>query len=80
MPRGHWRLEKLELEDWFERRIQEFSVKENHSMKLTVEKWKNKYIFTEVYEIFFVNFANELQEWLARLVEFQTCWKDDQVT
>ena len=49
-------------------------------MKLIVEQWKNKYIFTEVYEIFFVIFAHELQEWLARLVEFQTCWKDDQVT
>ena len=23
---------------------------------------------------------HELQEWLVRLVEFQTCWKDDQVT
>ena len=41
-----------------------------------VEDWKNKYIFTEVYEIFFLKFATELQEWLARLVDFQKCWKD----
>ena len=70
MPRGHWRLEKLELEDWFERQIHEFFVKENHNMKLTIEEWKKKYIFTEVYEIFFVTFVHELQEWLERLVEF----------
>ena len=80
MPRGRWRLEKLELEEWFEKQIQEFSIKENRSTKLIAEKWKNKYIFTEVQEIFFVTFMHELQEWLARLVEFQTCWKDDQVT
>ena len=49
-------------------------------MNLKTKKWKNKYIFTEVYEIFFVTFAYKLQEWLARLVEFQTCWKDNQIT
>ena len=79
IPQGCWRPEKLELEDWFKKQIQEFSIKENRNAKLTAKKWKNKYIFTEVYEIFFVTFAHELQEWLARLVEFQTCWKDDQV-
>ena len=80
MPRGPWRPERVEIEDWFERQIQEFVVKENRSTKLKAKKWKNKYIFTEFYEIFFVTFAHELQEWLERLIEFQTCWKDDQVT
>ena len=60
MPRSHQRPEKLELEDWFEKQIQEFFVKENHIMKLTTEKWKNKYIFTKVYEIFFVTFVHKL--------------------
>ena len=45
-------------------------VTENRSTRLAVDKWKNKYIFTVVYEIFFVTFVNELQEWLARLVDF----------
>ena len=63
----------MELEDWFEKQIQEFYVKENLSTKLTTEKWKNKYIFTKVYEIFFVTFVHELEEWLARLIDFQMC-------
>ena len=46
----------------------------------STEKRKNKYIFTEIYKIFFVKFATELQEWLARLVDFQKCWKDERVT
>ena len=80
MPRGHWQPLKLELEDWFEKQIQEFALKENWSKKLTAKEWKNKYIFTEVHEILFVTFAHELQEWLARLVDFQTCWIDEEVT
>ena len=44
------------------------------------ERWKNRYVCIESYEIFFLTFAIELQEWLARLVEFQKCWKDEQVT
>ena len=80
MPRGHWEPLKPEIEDWFENKIQEFSLKEKQNKKLTAEEWKNKYIFTEVWKIFFVTFAHELEEWLERLAEFQTCWKDDQVT
>ena len=79
MPREHWRLEKKEIEEWFEKQVQEFVVKENRNVKLTTEKWKNKYIFTEIYEIFFVTFSTELHEWLARLVDFQMCWKDEWV-
>ena len=58
---------KPELEDWFERQIQEFSLKENRSERMSTKDWKNEYIFTEVHEIFFVSSAHELQEWLARL-------------
>ena len=45
-----------------------------------MERWKNRYVLTESYETFFVTFAFELQEWLAKLVEFQKCWKDKWVT
>ena len=55
-------------------------MKENHSKRLITEEWKNRYIFIEIYEIFFVTIVIELQEWLTRLVEFQKCWKDEQVT
>ena len=47
---------------------------------MATEEWKNKYIFTKIYKIFFVTITIELQEWLARLFEFQKCWKDARVT
>ena len=80
MPRPYWKHERKEIDEWFEQPVQEFAVKENHSKRLTTEEWKDKYIFTEIYEIFSVTITIELQEWLARLVEFQECWKDEWVT
>ena len=73
MTREYWKPKRKEIEDWFERHIQEFVVRENQSEKSTAERWKNRYVLTESHEIFFVTFAIELQEWLARLVEFQKC-------
>ena len=62
MTRTHWRPNKKEIDEWFEKKIQEFTMRENCSEKLTTEKWKNMYIFIEIYEIFFVTFATKLQE------------------
>ena len=80
MPRPYQNLEKKEINEWFEKQVQEFVIKENRNVNLTVKEWKNKYIFLEIYKIFFVTYAIELQEWLARLVDFQKCCKDEQVT
>ena len=73
-------MERNEIQDWFEKKIQEFAVKENRKKKLMAERWKNRYILIESYEILFVTFTIEIQEWLAKLVEFQKCWKDERVT
>ena len=80
MPRSYWKPKRKEIDDQFEQKVQEFTIKENCSKRLTTEEWKNKYIFTEIYEIFFVTIAIKPQEWLERLVEFQKCWKDKRVT
>ena len=62
MPRTHWRPEKKEIDEWFEKHIQEVAVKENCNTKLMAERWKNRYILIESYEIFFVTLAIELEE------------------
>ena len=80
MTREYWKPERKEIEEWFEKQIQEFAIKENRNTKLTTENGKKRYILIECYEIFFVTFSIKLQEWLATLVEFQKCWKDERVT
>ena len=62
MPRPYWKLESKEIDEWFKQQVQEFKVKENRSKRLTTKEWKNKYIFMEIYEIFFVTIAIEFQE------------------
>ena len=69
----YWKLESKEIDEGFEQQVEEFAVKENRSESLTTKELKNKYIFIEIYEIFFVTIVIELQEWLARLVKFQKC-------
>ena len=73
MARPYWKPKRKEIDEWFEQQVQEFIVKENRSKRLTTEEWKNKYIFMESYEIFFVTIVIELQEWLTMLVKFQKC-------
>ena len=75
MRSQYWKPKRKEIEEWLEKQFQEFAIKENYNTILTVEKWKNKYIFIEIYKIFFMTFATEPQEWLERLVDFQKCWK-----
>ena len=60
MPRPYWKPESKEIDEWFEKKFQEFAMKENRSKRLTTEEWKNKYIFMEIYKIFFVKIVIEL--------------------
>lgn len=41
------------------------------------EAWLQKYIYTDVHEIFFTNFPLELHSWLARLATCSTHVKSD---
>ena len=70
MPRPYWKPEKKEIDDWFEQQVQEFDVKENCNERLSTKEWKDKYLFIEIYEIFFVMIVIKLQECLARLLQF----------
>ena len=79
MPREYWKPKKKEIEEWFEKKLQEFVIKYNCNTRLTVKKWNNKYIFIHIYKIFFVKFVTKLQEWLARLIDFHKFWKDEWV-
>ena len=53
MTREYWKPERKEIEERFEKKIQEFVIKENHSTRLA-KKLENRYILIESYEIFFI--------------------------
>ena len=63
----YWHPTKEELNQWVESKEREFATKENKSPRLSTEDWLQKHIFTDLHEIFFVTYANELYDWLSKL-------------
>ena len=41
----------------------------NKSPRLSTEDWLQKHIFTDLHEIFFATYANELYDWLSKLTD-----------
>ena len=48
----HWNPTKKENEDWLDRKIREFIAQENKNPWLTKEQWLDRYLYTEIHEIF----------------------------
>ena len=62
-----WHPTKEELNQWVGSTEREFAATENKSPTLSIEDWLQKHIFTDLHEIFFVTYANELYDWLLKL-------------
>jgi hypothetical protein len=52
-----------------EKKELEFTQKDNINPKITSCKYMNKYVFSDLLEVFFCDFPHVLQEWLLRLKE-----------
>jgi len=64
-----WHPELSEIEAWFETKTKEFAETKNRNPNHDSEVWLQKYIYTDVHEVFFATFPSELHSWLARLAE-----------
>jgi hypothetical protein len=64
-----WRSTKKDIVKWMERKEREFSRGENRNPQMSDEQWLQRYVFTELHDIFFGEFMIILIEWLERLVE-----------
>ena len=73
----HWNPTKKEIEDWFDRKIHEFVVEEKRNRRLTKEQWLDRYLYTEIHEIFFCSFPVKLYEWIAKSTDDQGRWRLD---
>ena len=58
----YWHPTKEELNQWVGSKEREFAVTENKIPRLSIEDWLQKHIFTDLHEIFFVTYANELYD------------------
>lgn len=62
-----WNPTKAEIESWLKTKELEFAQKDNRNPKLTPCKYLDKYVFTNLHEVFFCDFPHILQEWIKRL-------------
>ena len=75
-----WHPSKEEIENQVEAKEKEFAEKENKNPKLSLEDWLQRYLFTDLHEIFFATFPYELQAWLLRVVDSETSNRSDRPT
>ena len=75
-----WHPELSEIEAWFETKIREFTETKNRNPNRDSEAWLQKYIYTDVHEVFFATFPSELHSWLARLADCSRHIQSDRPT
>jgi hypothetical protein len=68
---SRWFPSKTEIQKWIEDQERDFVEAQNRNPKLSTEDWLQRYIFTDIHEIFFGGIHQELFEWLARLADTQ---------
>jgi hypothetical protein len=66
-----WFPSKTKTQKWIEDQEKDFVEAQDKNPNLSSEDWLEKYIFTDIHEIFFRGIHQELYEWLARLADTQ---------
>ena len=58
---------KPKIQDWFDKKSWEFEEEEKQNLRLTTKYWLGKYIYSDIHEIFFIEFLIVFYEWLVQL-------------
>ena len=66
---------KKEIRDWLESKMLTFAQEESARSRLSAENWLDWYIYSDIHEIFFVEFPIVLHEWLSILETQQTIFQ-----
>jgi hypothetical protein len=62
-----WNPPKEDIERRLKKKELQFAQKDNINPKITLRKYLDKYVFSDLHEVFFCDFLHLLQEWLLRL-------------
>ena len=73
-----WRPSVKEISDWVEYTYLKFAEQDNKDPHHSLDDFLQRYIFTDIYEIFFASIHIELHQWLSRLTKRKTNFKEDQ--
>ena len=64
-----WRPSVKEISDWIEDTYLKFAEQENKDPCHSSDDFLQRYIFSDIYEIFFSSIHIELHQWLSRLTK-----------
>ncbi len=73
-----WRPSVKEVDDWIHDTYYKFAQEENRDPRRSSEEFLQRYVFDDIYEIFFGSIHVELLQWLSRLTERKTNFKEGQ--
>jgi hypothetical protein len=62
-----WNPTKEDIKIWLKTKEMEFAQKDKRNPRVTPCKYLEKYVFTDLHEVFFYDFPQLLQEWILRL-------------
>jgi hypothetical protein len=63
-----WKPSRKEIEEWIYEKEDEFTWWETINMQINLEQWKQRYIYSDLHEIFFAKFPCLLHEWVKRQI------------
>ena len=67
-----------EIGDWIEETYLNFDVQDNKDPRHSANDFLQRYVFSDVYEIFFGSIHIELHKWLSRLTERRMNFQEGQ--
>ena len=67
-----------EIGDWLDETYLKFIEQENKDPRRSANDFLQRYVFSDVYEIFFGSIHIELHQWLSRLIERRTNFQECQ--
>jgi len=64
---GPWNPTKVKIKRWLKMKELEFAQKENRNPKITSRKYIDKYVFSDLKDVFFYDFPHLLEEIKAKI-------------
>jgi hypothetical protein len=59
-----WHPSKEKIQYWVKSKESEFSLQDIQGLRVNAKQWKDKYIYSDMCEIFFAEFPCLLHEWI----------------
>ena len=75
-----WHPTKPKIQDWVDYKALEFAQEESEGSQLSPMEWLERYLYTDIHEIFFSKFPIVLHEWFSKLATLKKKFQGGELT